>query len=294
MNLNLNTLKVIAGITLSSVIFSCENVNEGFNPVSIDTFEDQISDFELLDLEFNPDNDLQASFTPFATNAVSFEVLINDQPNPKPISVAVGERITYDFMTGGSFDINVVATSLNGNVEEFSTPIAVAVSPPYQETFESIDGFFGFGVELSIVNNPFPGGSNPDENDSVLQLDKSGPAFGNGIGFDNGSPLIDFALDNKSVSVNVYSTKPVPVSLIFQNSDDGEPGVEVVGNHGGTGWEIVTLDFGVDAIIEFPGEGLPRPSIVPTSFYSKFVMFINGPSGESEVFYLDDIIQEEL
>jgi hypothetical protein len=74
---------------------------------------------------------------------------------------------------------------------------------------------------------------------------------------------------------------------------NGERQCEVVANHGGTGWEVLTFDFSTDAVKSFidGSQGVGEP-FVPTGQYATLTLFVDGPGTTAGTFYMDDIVQQ--
>ncbi len=87
-----------------------------------------------------------------------------------------------------------------------------------------------------------------------------------------------------------WSTVAVPIILKFENGVNGERSNEVVVSHGGTGWELLTFDFGNNATKSFidGSQGVGEP-FVPEGQYTQLALFIDGPGTTSGTFYVDDI-----
>ena len=73
MKLIKNIVLITSSILLSSFIISCSE-DDSFNPVSIDTYTDEVVNFEEITPEFSETNELEATFEPYAANAVSYDV----------------------------------------------------------------------------------------------------------------------------------------------------------------------------------------------------------------------------
>lgn len=284
-------------ILLSSILpvmlfTSCKSEDDSFNTVSKSTYLDTIFNFREIKPSFSKLNELEATFKPIAANAVKFDVFFGDVEDEVPTTVKIGDSVVHEYQERGTYDVKFIAESLSGDTDEASARISIGLTAPYVEQFDEIDGFFGFGVDIAIVNNPFKQGTNLNDT-KVFQFEK-GPGGFQGAGFDQGEIIIDFIGENKKVDIKVYSTKAVPIALIFQNGVNVSRGVEANGNHTGSGWETITLDY-AKAKLEFVGGATDNGApIIATDQYKKFVLFIDGPSADPGSFFVDDIIQESL
>ena len=286
---------------LPFIILSCSE-DDSFNPVSIDTYTDEVINFEEIDPDFAEDNELQATFRPLAANAVEFDVFFGDMANEIPVTIKAGDSVVHTYPARGAYTVRYIGKSASGKTAETSKSISIGLLAPFELKFDESDlsKFFTFGgVEFEILDNPFKQGTNEDDT-KVGEYKKPNAAFV-GIGYqslddaDNLETLIDFAGVNKKVELKVYSTTAVPVALIFQEGTGGERGVEANASHMGTGWETLTFDYN-EAKLEFVGPTDPdngKPTIA-TARYRKFVLFVNGPGDVAGTFYVDDLMQEAL
>lgn len=146
------------------------------------------------------------------------------------------------------------------------------------------------GASYEVVANPDQSGANTSAS-NVAAITNSGNQFEGG--FFNLDVPVDFSGSNKTISMLVWSTAAVPVLLKFEGGVNGERQNEVVANHGGTGWEVLTFDFANDAVKSFidGSQGVGEP-FVPTGQYATLTLFIDGPGFTAGTFYLDDITQQ--
>ncbi len=146
------------------------------------------------------------------------------------------------------------------------------------------------GASFEVVANPDQSGANTSAS-NVAAITNSGNQFEGG--FFNLDVPVDFSGSNKTISMLVWSTAAVPVLLKFEGGVNGERQNEVVANHGGTGWEVLTFDFANDAVKSFidGSQGVGEP-FVPTGQYATLTLFIDGPGFTAGTFYLDDITQQ--
>lgn len=125
---------------------------------------------------------------------------------------------------------------------------------------------------LQIVNNPFPGGINPNPLDKVGKYtDPINEPFG-ALVFRRDT-AVDLSLYNQ-LHVKIYSTKAVPVG--FKLEGGTSPGVEVVRN-------ITTTNAWVEYVIDFGAQAAGN--------YKAVTIFFNfGVSNpDADVYYIDDV-----
>jgi hypothetical protein len=146
------------------------------------------------------------------------------------------------------------------------------------------------GASFEVVVNPDPSGANPTVS-NVGAITNSGNAFEGGA-FNLDVP-VDFSGSNKTIEMKFWSTAAVPILLKFEGGVNGERQCEVVANHGGTGWEVLTFDFSTDAVKSFidGSQGVGEP-FVPTGQYATLTLFVDGPGTTAGTFYMDDIVQQ--
>lgn len=145
------------------------------------------------------------------------------------------------------------------------------------------------GASYEVVQNPDPSGANTSTG-NVAALTNSGNAFEGGF-FSLDVP-VDFSGDDKIIEMKLWSTVPVPVLVKFEGGVNDERQTEVVANHSGSGWELLSFDFANDAIKSFidGSQGVGEP-FVPTGQYATLTMFIDGPGNTAGTFYFDDVAQ---
>lgn len=146
------------------------------------------------------------------------------------------------------------------------------------------------GASYEVVVNPDPMGANPEVT-NVGAITNAGVQFEGGF-FVLDEP-VDFSGANKTISMKFWSNVAVPVLLKFEGGVNGERQTEVVANHSGGGWEIITFDFSTDAIKSFidGSQGVGEP-FVPEGQYAQLTMFVDGPGTTAGTFYIDDIEQQ--
>lgn len=124
------------------------------------------------------------------------------------------------------------------------------------------------GTAYEVIDNPELSGSNNTAS-KVGSITNSGQQW-EGIYFDLENNL-DFG-SGTTITMDVYSTAAVPVLLKIEV--DGGAFVEVIANHGGSGWEELTFNFS-------SSDSFPRMTI-----------FIDGPGNTTGTFYIDNIAQQ--
>ncbi|MFN1834434.1 carbohydrate-binding protein [Balneola sp. MJW-20] len=125
------------------------------------------------------------------------------------------------------------------------------------------------GTSFQVIDNPVLSGSNPAET-------KIGSIFNVGRTFEGAYVDLDTPLNlanGATITADVYSTKPIPVLLKFENGQNGAADIELSANHTGSGWEEITWSFS------------------SADQYSRLVFFMDGPGTTSGIFYIDNIEQ---
>ena len=185
--------------------------------------------------------------------------------------------------TAGTFYVDNIEQPGGGAVALLELPITFDDS--------TVDYAFGTfnGASYEVVDNPDLSGANTTAS-KVGAITNSGNNFEGGA-FNLDTP-VDFSGDDKTITMKFWSNTAVPILLKFEGGVNGERQNEVVANHGGTGWEILSFNFAVDAIKSFidGSQGVGEP-FVPTGQYATMVIFVDGPGTTAGTFYMDDIEQ---
>lgn len=144
------------------------------------------------------------------------------------------------------------------------------------------------GASFTVTQNPDLSGANAEAS-NVGALTNAGNNW-EGVTF-TVYPAIDFSTDKKTVTMKMWSDVATPVLLKMEGGVNGERQNEVTANHGGTGWEVLTFNYGTDATASWVAEddGLIGSPFVPTGQYSKVTIFVDGPGSTAGTFYFDDI-----
>lgn len=152
----------------------------------------------------------------------------------------------------------------------------------------SADGAIFGGASFTVVGNPDISGANTGGS-KVGALTNSGSNW-EGITFTL-YPAIDFSSVNKTVTMKMWSDVATPVLLKMEGGVNGERQNEVSANHGGTGWEVLTFNYSIDATASWvpSDDGLIGTAFVPTGQYSNMTIFVDGPGTTAGSFYFDDI-----
>jgi hypothetical protein len=169
-----------------------------------------------------------------------------------------------------------------------SSPLALPIS--FDENDVSYDfGTFN-GASYEVVDNPDASGANPTVS-KVGAITNSGGQFEGGA-FSLDTP-VDFSGSNKTITMKFWSNVATPILLKFEGGVNGERQNEVIGTHGGSGWETISFNFATDAIKSYidGSQGVGEP-FVPVGQYATMVIFVDGPGTTAGTFYMDDIIQE--
>lgn len=231
-----------------------------------------------------------------ADNASMFDVYFGDVADEEPSQLMPGETIEHIYAETGEYTVRVVAIGAGSATQEYEETITISGASGEMAlpiTFDDPSVNYAFstfnGSSFEVVDNPDQSGSNAKET-KVGALTNSGVNW-EGTAATLGTP-IDFGGDNKTITMNVWASTPVPVLFKVENGVDGERECEVVANHGGTGWELLSFNFATDATKSFidGSQGVGEP-FVPTGKYATMVIFIDGPGTTAGTFYLDDIDQ---
>jgi hypothetical protein len=249
-----------------------------------------------LNASVSNENPFQVNVSPTAQNATVFDVFFGASEEEVPQTIMSGETASFVYEALGDYTVRVVArgagsattaaeetVSVLGNTDPMVLPITFDVA--------SVNYAFGTfnGASYEVVDNPDVSGANAVAS-KVGAITNSGAQFEGGA-FTLGTP-VDFSGNNKTITLKMWSTVAVPVLLKFEGGVNGERQTEVVGEHGGTGWEDLSFDFATSAIKSFidGNQGVGEP-FVPEGQYATLVLFIDGPGTTAGTFYIDDIAQ---
>lgn len=248
--------------------------------------------------EISAANPLEVTVTPTATNATVFDVFFGDEDNEEATVIMAGETATNVYEVAGDYTIRVVARGASVNTIEDTTEITLLdASGPIALPITFDDGTVNYaltafnGVTYEVIENPAPGGSNPDVS-QVGAVTNSGVNFEGGF-YTLGTP-VDFGGENKTITFDLWSDDAVPFLLKFEGGINGdERQVEVVADHTGSGWETLSFNFAVDGTKSFidGNQGVGEP-FVPVGQYAQLTFFIDGPGTTAGVFYIDNVEQE--
>lgn len=222
--------------------------------------------------------------------------LPNDPENAQPI-FAIGQYAQVVMFIDGPG--STPGTFLLDDFIQLEGEIPVVTGPEYEFNFEdaALDGDFDFGAPIQIVDNPVPGAGNTSA--KVLEIQRGAGQF-QGSGFN--IPLLDLTTPEKIITINLYSTVAVPVSVDLKVSPSGARSAQVTANHSGSGWEVLTFNY-ANAIRAFePNDDTNFQPLTPEEIgaYAQMVFIIDGPSREvngvsiepmAATYYMDDIIK---
>lgn len=241
-------------------------------------------------------NPFEVNVTPSATNATVYDVFFGLGPDEVPVTIMNGETASYMYAEAGDYEVRIIARGAGSATIEISETITITGNAEpivLPITFDDATVNYAFstfnGASYEVVDNPDVSGANAEES-KVGAITNSGAQFEGGA-FTLGTP-IDFSGANKTVSMKFWATSALPVLLKFEGGVNDERQTEVVAQHGGTGWEILTFDFATDAIKSFiDGNQGVGEAFVPDGQYTTMVIFVDGPGTTAGTFYLDDIAQ---
>jgi hypothetical protein len=241
-----------------------------------------------------PTNPFEITVTPSATNVTVYDVFFGDVENEEPKTIMAGESTTHLFALAGEYVVRIVARGAGSATTEITQTITIsgAADPIVLPiTFDDLSVNYAFvtfnGSSFEVLDNPSLTGANTVAS-KVGAITNSGAAFEGGA-FNLGTP-VDFSGANKTVAMKFWSNVAVPILLKFEGGLNAARDNEVVANHGGTGWEVVSFNFTTNGIKSFingaPDNGEP---FIPTGQYATIVIFVDGPGNTAGTFYIDDI-----
>ena len=242
-------------------------------------------------------NPAMISVSASADFAASFDVYFGDAEDEEPTQLMPDGSIDHTYASPGTYIISVVAkgagvatteTTVEVVIPEANDPVKLPITYDIPTVNYALGTFNGASFE--VVTNPFLSGANPEES-MVGAITNSGANFEGGA-YNLGEP-VDFSGDNKTISMKFYSETPVSVLVKFEGGTNDDRPNEVSADHGGTGWEVLTFDFGSDAVKSFlEGADDNGQAFVPTGKYSSLVLFVEIGETTAGTFYFDDIMQE--
>lgn len=242
-------------------------------------------------------NPAMISVSASADFAASFDVYFGDAEDEEPTQLMPDGSIDHTYASPGTYIISVVAkgagvatteTTVEVVIPEANDPVKLPITYDIPTVNYALGTFNGASFE--VVTNPFLSGANPEES-MVGAITNSGANFEGGA-YNLGEP-VDFSGDNKTISMKFYSETPVSVLVKFEGGTNDDRPNEVSADHGGTGWEVLTFDFGSDAVKSFlEGADDNGQAFVPTGKYSTLVLFVEIGETTAGTFYFDDIMQE--
>ncbi len=242
-------------------------------------------------------NPFEITISPTAQNATVFDVLFGDEgEDGTPTTIMSGETVNHIYAEAGEYTVSVVARGAGLATIEVTETVTISgeadpIELPITFDIPTVNYAFGTfnGASYEVVDNPDVNGANAIES-KVGAITNSGAQFEGGA-FNLGTP-VDFSGDSKTISMKFWATSALPVLLKFEGGVNDERQTEVIANHGGTGWEVLTFDFGTDAIKSFiDGNQGVGEAFVPDGQYATIVIFVDGPGTTAGTFYLDDIAQ---
>ena len=198
-------------------------------------------------------------------------------------------------------------------VEEPLAPVTGSVIEFDEAGLDFVSNSFSFGdiASINILNNPVPGGTNPDvTNVFEAVVDTTlGNGF-NGFGFDIeafGLEVLDFTGDNKLITISVYSEVAFTLQVQVGNGRD-DAGVDIIeprpanttAMHSGSGWEDLVFDFSMSPLFnpfsnnpDAPAGGseIPEEELgeISGTYNSLQFQFNGAPQAAMSTFYIDNI-----
>ncbi|CAM4059559.1 PKD domain-containing protein [Gillisia hiemivivida] len=251
----------------------------------------------VVNVDQPANNPATISVSASADFAASFDVYFGDAEDEEPTQLMPDASIEHTYASPGTYTIRVVAkgagvatteTTVEVVIPEANDPVKLPITYDIPTVNYALVTFNDASFE--VVTNPFLSGANPEES-MVGAITNSGANFEGGA-YNLGEP-VDFSGDNKTISMKFYSETPVSVLVKFEGGTNDDRPNEVSADHGGTGWEVLTFDFGSDAVKSFlEGADDNGQAFVPTGKYSTLVLFVEIGETTAGTFYFDDIMQE--
>ncbi len=266
---------------------------------------------QRLLISFRAPENLEVTVTQAASNpaivsisatadfAATFDVFFGDEEDEEATQLMPGGSIEHTYEAPGTYIIRVVAKGAGAATAETTVEVVVPeandpVKLPITFDIPTVNYALGTfnGATFEVVANPFLSGANPEES-MVGAITNSGANFEGGAY--NLGESVDFSGDNKTISMKSYSDQPVSVLVKFEGGTNDDRPNEVSVDHGGTGWEVLTFDFGTNALTSFvDGADDNGQAFVPTGKYSTLVLFVEIGKTTTGTFYFDDIAQEGM
>ncbi|WP_373059588.1 hypothetical protein [Zunongwangia sp. H14] len=247
---------------------------------------------DVVQSENNPKNITVSATADYAT---MFNVYFGENEDEEATALMPGETLDYTYLAPGDYDLRVVALSGGAATTEETVVVTVPEAEPAKLpiTFDEQNVNYAFstfnGTSFEVVDNPDFSGAN-NEASMVGAITNSGAAYEGGA-FNLGTP-VDFSVENKTITMKMWSDVALPVLLKFEGGVNGERQTEVTANHEGTGWEELSFNFATDAVKSYvDGAGDNGEAFVPTGQYGTMVIFIDGPGTTAGTFYVDDIMK---
>ena len=185
--------------------------------------------------------------------------------------------------TAGTFyldDITLVAEV----TDPFKLPVTFDAFDTYSEAMIA-----PFGGTFEVISNPDTSGDNPSAT-NVGAFTKGGGQY-EGLTF-NLDESIDFSMDNKTMSVTLWSDDAFDVLFKLETGVNGERSNEVLAAHTGSGWETLTFNFATDATKSFiDGSQGVGEAFEPVGQYASFSVFFAFAEGIAGTYYIDDIFR---
>jgi hypothetical protein len=155
----------------------------------------------------DPSNNYRVNVSASALYETNFRVYFGDVPNEVPVSFLEGQTVSHVYAATGTYNVRVVALSGGAATTEQTVPFTVVDPLLLPLTFQSTTlnyNWFNFdGGNMTIVNNPNPGGINTSTKVAKMVKNPGQPWGGSLITL---SSAIDFST-NKIFRVKVFSPR---------------------------------------------------------------------------------------
>ena len=252
----------------------------------------------VINVDQPASNPMTVTVTASADNAASFDVYFGDVEDEEPTQLMPDGSVEHTYEPG-VYELTVIARGAGAaTAEEDEIIIVPDAQDPLKLPVTFDDPLVGYNITpfgdaataFEIVTNPQLSGTNDTES-MVGQITKAGAAY-EGVTF-NLSEAVDLSSGEKTFSVKIYSETAFTTLLKLEEGVNGERANEVQAEHGGTGWETLTYNFGTDAKTSYiSNEDTGGEAIVPAGQYDSISLFLDLAGSADGVYYIDDLMRE--
>lgn len=195
--------------------------------------------------DIDASNNFRVNVSAKATYETFFKVYFGETANEVPVSVMEGENVSHTYAATGTYTVKVVALSGGAATTEFTKVITIVDPILLPLTFESATLNYAFsnfdGGNVTIVNNPSPGGINTSA--KVGKMVKGAGQVWGGSWIGLSSP-IDFSA-NKVFRMKVFSPR-VGAKVLLKVENASNSGINFekeVTTTVANAWEDLVFDY---------------------------------------------------